>query len=96
MSYEPSEFGLEVLEDIRTFCQRDLKDLLIEAEKQGEWPEAAYAAAAEMGIGTLPSGSRPGSACLLRCRHRRLLYGEPADRLSARETRNDRAEEEML
>lgn len=54
MSYEPSEFGLEVLEDIRTFCQRDLKDLLIEAEKQGEWPEAAYAAAAEMGIGTLP------------------------------------------
>ena len=53
MGYELTEFGSDIFSDISTFCSRELKEILKETDRSGEWPAADYEAAARMGIGSL-------------------------------------------
>ncbi len=51
MGYQITEFGQDLLDDVRKLCDRTLEDQLRAADRSGEWPAEAYRAASEMGIG---------------------------------------------
>ena len=51
MGYQITEFGQDILDDVKRLCDRMLDDQLRDADRSGEWPAEAYQAASEMGIG---------------------------------------------
>lgn len=53
MAYLISELGKEMLEDVRRFCSREIREQCRNWDITGEWPREAYDKAFEMGYQTL-------------------------------------------
>lgn len=49
MPYLISEEAQDLLQDVRKFCENEVVDICIEADKTGEWPRELYEKAAEQG-----------------------------------------------
>jgi butyryl-CoA dehydrogenase len=53
MGYKVSEFGADILTDIGTFCEREVKERSVAADHAHTFPAEMYEAAAEMGLSSL-------------------------------------------
>ena len=66
MAYIISEDAKALLEDIKKFCDKEVREQSRELEKKGEWPEEIYKKAAELGYTALEVPEQYGGLGLSR------------------------------